>query len=133
MPERRPDHVSYTFDSKTPIYLQLLEIFRQNIANGNWQPGDRVASVRDLAITYGVNPNTVQRSLSELEREGLAYTERTSGRFITTDIRQISQVRDQLAGQQIQLFLSQMRDLGYDREQLLAMIDEKWSDQHGAD
>lgn len=125
--------MSYTFDSKTPIYLQLLEIFRQNIANGNWQPGDRVASVRDLAITYGVNPNTVQRSLSELEREGLAYTERTSGRFITTDIRQISQVRDQLAGQQIQLFLSQMRDLGYDREQLLAMIDEKWSDQHGAD
>ena len=123
--------MSYEFDGNTPIYLQLVQLFRQNIAGGSWSPGERVASVRELALTYGVNPNTVQRALSELEREGLAYTERTSGRFITTDTQRIAATRDQLAEQQVARFLAQMRELGYKRAQLLALIEaslQGWRD-----
>lgn len=123
--------MSYEFDSQTPIYLQLLQLFRQHIAGGSWAPGERVASVRELALAYGVNPNTVQRSLSELEREGLAYTERTSGRFITTETQRIAAVRDQLAGQLVERFLAQMRELGYDQAQLQALLIGRFGPENG--
>lgn len=125
--------MSYAFDNQTPIWLQLLNLFRQNIASGSWQAGERMASVRELAVTYGVNPNTVQRSLSELEREGLVFAERTSGRYITTDGQRIQAVRDQLAQDQVEQFLRRMRDLGYTREQLQTIMDQEWRKQRDLD
>lgn len=125
--------MSYTFDNQRPIYLQLQEIFSQMIVSGSWVPGERVASVRELAVTYGVNPNTVQRALSELERDGLMYTERTSGRFITEDQQLISRIRQQLASEIVEHFLSQMTTLGCNKEELLALIDKKWRASHVSD
>lgn len=125
--------MGYSFDGNTPIYLQLVQIFRQNIVTGVWPPGGRVDSVRELAIQYGVNPNTVQRSLMELERDTLLYAERTSGRFITSDAQLIRKTRDQLADDQIRQFLLQMKSLGYDKALLAKLVTEKWSEQNGLD
>ena len=71
------------YDENVPIYLQIMDRMKRRILTGDWQPGDRIPAVRDLAMAYGVNPNTMQRALSELEREGLLFSERTTGRFIT--------------------------------------------------
>ena len=77
--------MNYTFDNERPIYIQLVEKLRIEIVSGKLKPGERIASVRELAFTTKVNPNTMQKALVELEGEGLIYTERTNGKFITTD------------------------------------------------
>ena len=68
-----------------PVYQQLEERFRCAVLNGEYQPGARVPSVRELAVQARVNPNTMQRALSELEREGLLCSQGTAGRFVTVD------------------------------------------------
>ena len=73
----------WELDNDRPIYLQLMERIQQDIVSGIYKPGDRLPSVRDLAVEAAVNPNTMQKALSELERSGLVYSQRTSGRFIT--------------------------------------------------
>lgn len=125
--------MSYSFETNSPIYLQLVQLFLKDIVTGDWPPGGRVASVRDLAVQYGVNPNTVQRSLAELERDGLLFTERTSGRFITQNTELIGQIRDRLAASQIEVFLEQMRGFGYNHHQLQELVTEKWSEKYGHD
>lgn len=125
--------MSYEFDNHAPIYLQLIGLFNQKIVNGSWTAGDRVASVRELALEFGVNPNTVQRALAEMEREGMMYTERTSGRFITQDQQLISDTRQQLAEEKIDQFINQMQGLGLGRDELKQLIDRKWGKNNGAD
>ena len=125
--------MSYEFDNHAPIYLQLIELFSQKIVNGSWPAGDRVASVRELALEFGVNPNTVQRALAEMEREGMMYTERTSGRFITQNQQLISDTRQQLAEEKIDQFINQMQGLGLGRDELKQLIDRKWGKNNGAD
>jgi GntR family transcriptional regulator len=117
------------FDSDTPIYLQLIRMIRQAIVTGTLPPGSKMPSVRDLAIEYGVNPNTVQRSLTELERDGLVFAERTAGRFITSDDALIESIRAELADRQIADFTEHMLALGYRREQLLQILSQKWSEK----
>ena len=73
----------WDLDDDRPIYLQLMERIQQDIISGIYKPGDKIPSVRDLALDAAVNPNTMQKALSELERSGLVYSQRTSGRFIT--------------------------------------------------
>ena len=80
-----------------PIYMQIMQKVREAIASGELAPGVRVASVREFAGVFAVNPNTMQRALNELEREGLLVSERTSGRFVTKDTAQIDAMRRQLA------------------------------------
>ena len=109
------------FDDKTPIYLQLVNIFKMSIANGTWPIGGRVDTVRDLAIQYQVNPNTVQRSLSELERENLVFSERTSGRYITKDAGVVREIRTNLAAKKISEYAEQMSLLGFGSDEILAM------------
>jgi len=121
------------FDANMPIYLQLIARIRQSVVSGEMPPGSKLPSVRDLAIEYGVNPNTVQRALSELERDGLLYTERTAGRYITPDTGQIGKLREALSAQHIERFIGQMRALGYQKTQLIRILTEKWSDLDGHD
>ena len=75
--------MNWTFRSDLPIYTQLVDRFVQGIASGAMAPGARLSSVRDLATEAGVNPNTMQRALQELERQGLVYSQRTAGRYVT--------------------------------------------------
>ena len=101
----------WNLDSDRPIFIQIIDRIQADIIAGCYQPGDKLPSVRELAQDASVNPNTMQKALSELERTGLVYSQRTSGRFITEDREMIRALREQ-QGQQIALhFLENMKKL----------------------
>ena len=85
--------MAWKFNDGAPIYLQIVNTLKRNIASGAYPPGSRLPSVRDLALEAGVNPNTMQRALSELERSGLVNSQRTAGRFITEDASALLDLR----------------------------------------
>ena len=114
--------MSWTLDNDRPIYLQLMERIQRDIIAGVYQPGDKLPSVRDLALEAAVNPNTMQKALSELERSGLVYSQRTSGRFITEDTEMLTQMKKELATEHIQEFLQKMEQLGFSRAELLTLV-----------
>ena len=114
--------MQWNFKADRPIYAQLVEQIQLRIVSGQYPPGVRLPSVRELAAEASINPNTMQRALAELERHGLVYTQRTSGRFITEDQQLIESVRDNLAFEEIHEFLEQMRQLGYDTTETIAML-----------
>ena len=105
-----------------PIYMQIMQKVREAIASGELAPGARVASVRELAGVFAVNPNTMQRALNELEREGLLVSERTSGRFVTKDSAQIDAMRRQLAEEAATRFRREMQTLGFSEAEMLAFF-----------
>ena len=114
--------MSEQFDSSRPIYAQLVERLKARILAGTYPPGGHLDSVRDLAAAAGVNPNTMQRALSELEREGLLYSARTAGRYVTDDVRLVNSLKRRLAEGQIEAFLREMRELGFGNEELLDIL-----------
>lgn len=111
----------WNLDNNRPIYLQLVERIQMDIVSGVYHAGDKLPSVRELAADAAVNPNTMQKAFTELERSGLLYTQRTNGRYITEDQERISRVREELARECTQSYLSNIRRLGYEREQALAL------------
>ena len=113
-----------------PIYVQLMETITAAIASGTLTAGSRLPSVREMAAHAGVNPNTMQRALAELEREGLLYSQRTAGRFVTDQSDRITQKRKELAMQQIRIFLSSMKEMGYTSEQTLNLIQQAVKEEH---
>ena len=114
--------MSWTLDNDRPIYLQLMERIQRDIIAGVYQPGDKLPSVRDLALEAAVNPNTMQKALSELVRSGLVYSQRTSGRFITEDTEMLTQMKKELATEHIQEFFQKMEQLGFSRAELLTLV-----------
>ena len=114
----------WKLDSSRPIYLQLMERIQHDIISGVYRPGDKIPSVRDLALEASVNPNTMQKALSELERSGLVYSQRTSGRFITEDEKMLKKMKMDLAAEHIQQFFEQMHHLGFIDEEALDLIRE---------
>ena len=105
-----------------PTYAQLVFQIKLAIVSGEYLPGERLASVRELAMDAGVNPNTMQRALQELEREGMVYSQRTSGRFVTEDTKVIESAKKHLAEDRIKDFLEQMGRLGYPKEEILSLL-----------
>lgn len=116
--------MSWNLDSERPIYTQIIERITLDIISGIYAPGARLPSVRDLAQNAGVNPNTMQKALSELERTGLLFSQRTSGRFVTEELAMIEKTKTQLAAQQIREFLEKMQRIGFDRETTLKLIQQ---------
>lgn len=114
----------WDLDNDRPLYLQLMEKIQQDIIAGVYQPGDRLPSVRDLALDAAVNPNTMQKALSELERSGLVYTQRTSGRFITEDEQMLKNMKKEQASLYIHEFFEKMRNLGFQDDETLSLIQE---------
>ncbi len=112
----------WILDSDRPIFIQILERIRMNIISGKYQPGEKLPSVRELAAEAAVNPNTMQRAFAELERAGLVYSRRTSGRFITEDQEMIETLKADIAKEKIKLFLESMQQLGYGKEQILSLM-----------
>lgn len=110
--------------SDRPIYAQLIEKLQLDIITGHYKPGEKLPSVRDLASEASVNPNTMQKALSELERSGLVYAQRTSGRFITDDQELIKNTRNELARMQIRDFIRTMRQFDLDDDEILHLIQE---------
>ncbi len=113
------------FSSNVPIYLQIMDDVKLKIASGAWEPGQRLQSVRDLAVEFSVNPNTMQRALAELERAGLLYSERTSGRFVSQDQQKILQARDEMAEEYTDNYYNAMQKLGFKNEEILNIVANK--------
>ena len=120
--------MNWQFSNDAPIYAQLIRQIRAGIVSGAFSPGERLPSVRDLAMEAGVNPNTMQRALAELERTGLVYTQRTAGRFVTEDAAVIDSAKQELAHQQVRAFLRRMERMGYDREQTAQLV-RSWKEE----
>lgn len=115
------------FDSSTPIWRQLVSEFTRRIVCHEWAPGAKLPGVRDLAATLGVNPNTAQRALAELEREGLCRSERTTGRFVTEDEELINAARSQLAQAAADAFIARAHGLRMQQNQASALIEQRWN------
>ena len=115
----------WEFREDAPIYTQLIAQIQQRIVGGLLGPGARLPSVRDLAAEAGVNPNTMQRALTELEREGIVHSQRTAGRFVTEDAERIRRLREELARQRVKDFLEGMFQLGFRRAEILALITQE--------
>jgi Predicted transcriptional regulators len=99
-----------------------MEQIEMRIVSGLYRPGEKLLSVRDLAAQASVNPNTMQKALAELEQNGLVYTQRTSGRYITEDENMIKKVRDNLALEQISEFLQKMQKLGFSTQDTIDLM-----------
>ncbi len=85
--------MSWEFQDHLPIYAQLMDTLKRRIVTGRYLPGEKLPSVRELAAEAGINPNTVQRAFSELEREGLIYTQRATGKYVTENEADIKSAR----------------------------------------
>ena len=101
------------FDSGAPIYTQIMNKIKLRILSVQWATGERIPAVRELAVEFWVNPNTMQRSLSELELDGLLFSERTTGRYITRDAALIERTRRQMGEELMAAFVEQMEHMGY--------------------
>ena len=120
------------FDNALPIYTQLVDQIKFAIVSGEMPAGSRMSTVRDLALEAGVNPNTMQRALQQLEREGLVFTQRSSGRFVTEDVAVIDSVKEVLAKEHAGRFLSAMRSLGYSQAQIMRLLESSLEEEnHG--
>ena len=108
-----------------PIYVQIMNRVREAIAAGELKPGDKIASVRDLAADFEVNPNTMQRALTELEREGLLLPERPQGRYVTSDAKAIEELRKDIARQAADSFRREMAALGFNEEEMMDFFRER--------
>ena len=104
--------LGYIFNNERPIYIQLVEMLRQEIVSEKLKAGERLPSVRELALMVRVNPNTMQKALAELENEGLIYTERTNGKFVTDNKELIGKIKKELAKEKVNNFLNDMKSIG---------------------
>lgn len=116
--------MAWNLRSDRPIYTQLVEEIELMIVSGIFPAGSRLPSVRDIASEASVNPNTMQRALAQLETEGLIYSQRTSGRFVTEDVDKIMQVKNNLALDLIREFMKNMEGLGYTKEQAIQLLEK---------
>lgn len=114
--------MAWKFDTNIPIYIQISNTIKLQIVTNQLRSGDKLPTVRDLAETAGVNPNTVQRALSDLETEGFVYSVRTTGRFVTDNQELIRQTRLQLAEKELDNFVTNMLDLGFAQEELTTQL-----------
>lgn len=112
----------WNLDSDRPIFIQIIEKIQLDIVSGVYRSGDKLPSVRELAQEASVNPNTMQKALAELERTGLVYSQRTSGRYITEDDGMIQQLKADLADEIIREFLDHMRKLGFRRDETIQLL-----------
>ena len=116
------------FSANKPIYLQIMDEIKRRIVNGEYKPGDKIPSVREFALSLGVNPNTVQRALSELERDSFVESERTIGRFITRDEGIIEELKEDVIRSKIEQFVEDIESYDYDVEKKLMMLRERLYD-----
>lgn len=114
--------MGWEFANDLPIYAQLVSRLKQRIVTGEYPPGQKLPSVRELAAQAAVNPNTVQRAFAELESSGLIYTLRTSGKYVTDDTRTIEEAKEQLARAHISAYRAAMRAIGYSDEDAVSLL-----------
>ena len=117
-----------SLEDNMPIYMQIMNSIRDAIASGELAAGDKVPSVREFASEFEVNPNTMQRALMELEREGILVSERAIGRFVTDDRSRIDAMRREAGSRAADAFIRQMADLGFTEEEMLDFFRERYGE-----
>lgn len=117
--------MSWKLTDASPIWLQLHKRLSLRIATGGYPLGGRVPPVRELAAEAGVNPNTMQRALAQLESDGLVCSNRTAGRTVTMDEEVLTALRRRLAEEKIQDYLQSMADLGFSKDEAVKLL-ERW-------
>lgn len=110
------------FNNSHPIYQQIIEMMKVSISRGDYAPGEKLSSVRELAVAFGVNPNTVQRALAKLEDMGYLHTQRTSGRYVTKDLVLIKQLKSEILGNIMAEFMMKMQEIGIGEEEVIAYL-----------
>ena len=116
--------MDWNFKNGIPIYTQIVDELTMRIASGAYAPGEKLDSVRDMAMDAGVNPNTMQRALSEIERRGIVYSERTSGRFVTRDENVLKELHKELAGKYLDEFVGKLQKIGMNEKEISDFIKE---------
>ena len=111
--------MSQSFNNTQPIYLQILQRLCRQVVRGELKAGEKLPSVREMAVQTGVNPNTIQRVYTELERLAIAETRRGLGSYITEDKLRLKQLRDDLKSEQIGSFIADMRETGFSPEEIV--------------
>lgn len=114
--------MSWKFDEKSPIYAQIAQHIMLQIVSQEIKSGDQLPTVREYAEIAGVNPNTMQRALTELEREGIVYSQRTAGRFVTDNQELIARKRRELAINELKSFISNMIKIGFERSEIIPIL-----------
>jgi DNA-binding transcriptional regulator YhcF (GntR family) len=117
--------MEWNFRNGIPIYTQIIDEMTMRIASGAYKPGDKVPAVRELAMDAGVNPNTMQRALAELERRGLVYSERTSGRFVTKEEAVLKTLHEELAKKYFEELAAKLRKIGMSGEEITGAV-KRW-------
>ena len=112
------------FNPNAPIYLQVIDALKLDIINGRLSPGEKLPSGRDLAVRYTINPNTAARVYQELERQGICFTKRGMGTFVTNDADRIAECRNQMAKEVLDTFLVSMKELNISKDKAIEMINE---------
>lgn len=115
--------MSWKFDEKSPIYAQIAQHVKMQIISQEIKSGEQLPTVRELAEIAGVNPNTMQRAFSELEREGMVYSQRTSGRFVTDDTELIAQKRKEVAELELRNFVDNIAKIGFDTQDIPSILE----------
>ena len=118
--------MAWKFNDNSPIYIQLIDIIKHLIVSGTYK--DKLPAVRDLAIEAGVNPNTVQRAFSELERSGLVKSDRTNGRYVTDDENIIKELKENLSTTYIDDLFSNLKKLGLSTKEIKALVKD-WEEK----
>lgn len=116
------------YNSSLPIYLQVANLIKRDIVTGKLEPGGKLPSVRDLAVEYTINPNTVSRVYKELEAEGVCFTKRGMGTFVTEDSEKIQTMKREMADSLIREFLEGMEQLGFSRLEAIRFLDSEQSE-----
>lgn len=116
--------LDYNFDNERPIYIQLVEMIRIDIVSGKFKKGQKLPSVRELALMMKVNPNTMQKALVELENEKLIYTERTNGKYVTEDKELIENAKKELAQEKVNNYLKSMQNIGINYDSAIKYLQE---------
>ena len=117
--------MEWNFKNGIPIYTQIIDEMTMRIASGLYEPGEKLPSVRDLAMDAGVNPNTMQRALAELERRSLVFSERTSGRFVTKEENVLKALHEDLAKKYFEEFADKLRKIGMSGEEIAGAV-RRW-------
>lgn len=112
------------FDNNLPIYVQIMSYLKKQIVAGKLRSGDKIPSVRELAQELQINPNTVQRTFSELEREGIVETKRGLGRYVTSEESKIMEIKKEMAGELIDHFIQGMRELGFASNEIISIVSD---------
>ena len=112
------------FDKNTPIYIQIEEYIKLAIITGKYNPGEKIPSVREYATLFKINPNTINRSLLELEEQGFIKTQRTSGKYITEDVNVINKAKKEQINKTIKELINKMKELNVSNEEIIEMIKE---------